>query len=80
MAVIVDQNGMYIPGSDIPDFRESQEKELQLEPGQTLVVTPVPEGFYHPKWDGKVWTEGLSAKEIEQTNTPKTPENFPTVD
>jgi hypothetical protein len=37
-----------------------------------LIDVPVPEGFYHPKWDGNQWVEGLSEEEIDQIkNAPK---------
>lgn len=37
-------------------------------PDPAYIETPVPPGagFYHPRWDGAAWVEGLSAEEIAQ--------------
>lgn len=29
------------------------------------IEAPCPDGFYHPKWDGGKWVEGLSQAEID---------------
>lgn len=29
-----------------------------------LIAVPVPQGFYHPKWNGSEWEEGKSSDEI----------------
>ena len=39
------------------DFSFDKETEIGLE------VTPA-QGFYHPKWDGEKWIEGLTEAEI----------------
>lgn len=33
-------------------------------PTDDLIATPVPDGFYWPKWEGKQWIEGRTAAEI----------------
>ena len=36
------------------------------EPDPAYISTPVPPdaGFYHPRWDGEKWVEGLTPEEI----------------
>ena len=38
------------------------------------IVEPVPQGFYHPKWNDSEWVEGLSGEEIEELTKPQTHE------
>lgn len=37
-------------------------------PDPAYIETPVPPdaGFYHPRWDGAAWTEGLTPEEIAE--------------
>ncbi|HEY9598503.1 MAG TPA: hypothetical protein V6D33_12615 [Cyanophyceae cyanobacterium] len=65
--VIVDARGLYVFGSDM---------EIPLEEGQRIVLGDVPEGFFHPRHDGKKWVEGLSPAEIEARKNPKPPESL----
>lgn len=30
-----------------------------------------PDGFYRPKWNGRIWIEGLTKDEIEELRKPK---------
>lgn len=30
------------------------------------IITPCPDGFYRPKWDGKQWIEDLTQDEIDE--------------
>ena len=52
-------------------------EEVILENGESLpkdcIETPCPDGFYHPKWDGEQWVEGLTQEQISKIleNTPK---------
>ena len=50
---ITDLQGFFIRD----DFTFDEETEIGLE------VTPA-QGFYHPKWDGEKWIEGLTEAEI----------------
>ena len=51
--IINKQTGMFLRD----DFTFDKETEIGLE------VTPA-QGFYHPKWDGEKWIEGLTGAEI----------------
>ena len=51
--IINKQTGMFLRD----DFTFNQETEIGLE------VTPA-QGFYHPKWDGEKWIEGLTEAEF----------------
>ena len=51
--IINKQTGMFLRD----DFTFDIETEIGLE------VTPA-QGFYHPKWDGEKWIEGLMEAEI----------------
>jgi len=64
--VKIDSNGLFIEDVIID--------ENEVVPGDCIEI-PCPPGFYHPKWDGKNWVEGLSQTEIdaiENTVQPKT--------
>lgn len=34
-------------------------------PDPLYISEPVPQGFYHPKWDGEKWVEGMSQEQID---------------
>ncbi|WP_027410375.1 hypothetical protein [Anoxybacteroides tepidamans] len=44
-----------------------------------LIKTPVPEGFYKPRWDGTQWVEGMSEEEFNQLKANQ-PEPSPSSD
>jgi hypothetical protein len=52
----IDDQGFYVEPVIIGD-----DEEL----GENLIETPIPEGFYRPKWNGNEWVEGLTSEEIE---------------
>jgi len=52
----VNENGMFIEDVIV------NEKPNNME---NLIEIPCPEGFYHPKWNGTEWTEGLTQAEID---------------
>lgn len=54
LRIIDKKTGMFLRD----DFTFDGETEIGLD------VAPA-QGFYHPKWDGKKWVEGLSQAEIE---------------
>lgn len=35
-------------------------------PDPHYISEPVPQGFYHPRWDGERWVEGLSQGQIDE--------------
>lgn len=35
-------------------------------PNPQYISEPVPQGFYHPKWDGEKWVEGMSQEQIDE--------------
>lgn len=48
-------------------------EEFQVPPLRSnQIEKPIPDGFWHPKWDGFDWIEGLSAAEID-ARKPKLP-------
>lgn len=38
----------------------------ELIPNPQYIDVPVADGFYHPKWNGEKWIEGLSTTKIEE--------------
>lgn len=48
----IDVNGLFVEDVIIKD-----ETELTAD----MVITPCPEGFHWPKWDGEKWVEGGTA-------------------
>lgn len=38
----------------------------QPTPDPLYVSEPVPQGFYHPKWNGSEWVEGMSQEQIDE--------------
>ena len=51
--IINKQTGLFL--RDDFTFNEETEIGLEVEPAQ---------GYYHPKWDGEKWIEGLTEAEI----------------
>lgn len=51
---VIDKTGLFIRD----DFTFDEETEIGLD------VAPA-QGFYHPKWDGENWVEGLTQAEID---------------
>ncbi len=41
---------------------------MKLDP--RYIDVPVPSGFFHPRWDGKKWVEGLTQEEIAELTKP----------
>lgn len=71
LAVEIDKFGFYIPGSDNPEY---QGKETEA-----IIITPLPQGLFAPRWvgnwDGDKWVGGEWVE--GQTNPPeenKTPD------
>ncbi|KIV56951.1 hypothetical protein AM501_27275 [Aneurinibacillus migulanus] len=56
--VRIDKNGFFLTDEIVTKEKFEQDKYLLLG--------PVPEGFYHPKWNGVTWEEGLTQKEIAE--------------
>lgn len=50
---VIDEDGFFIEDSFVEELTD-----LTIE-------TPCPSGFYHPKWDGDKWIEGLTQEEID---------------
>ena len=40
---------------------------------QYTIEEPCPAGFYHPKWDGSQWIEGLTQEQIDAIKAQSTP-------
>jgi hypothetical protein len=51
----IDDQGFYIE----PVIIEGEEQT-------GLISSPIPEGLYKPKWNGKEWVEGLTQEEIDE--------------
>lgn len=63
-AVKIDDNGTFIEDVLI----DATERDLP----PNIVTIPVPDGLFHPKWDGEKWIEGLSQDELEKImNAPR---------
>lgn len=57
-----DENGLFVADAIDPEIEERY-KHL-------YIIKPVTEGFYHPRWNGEEWVEGLSDEDIyERTNS-----------
>lgn len=50
---LIDENGMFISDGFVEGLTEF------------TIETPCPSGFYHPKWNGEEWVEGLTEEEIQ---------------
>ena len=50
---IIDENGMFV------------EEQFVSEITDLTIIEPCPSGFFHPKWNGETWIEGLTQSEIE---------------
>jgi hypothetical protein len=61
----IDDDGFYVEPVIVSDNDELD---------GNLIETPIPEGFYRPKWDGEKWVEGLSQEEIEQLKQQNQPQ------
>lgn len=59
MAVKIDSDGYYVPGSDLVGYIGEQTNEI--------ITAPVPGGLWKPYWDGLSWKEGLTPEEIALT-------------
>jgi len=54
--VMIDSDGMYVKDVILKDDEEIP---------ANCIAEKVPAGFYHPKWDGQNWIEGLTHEQIE---------------
>lgn len=63
---LIDENGMFIADEFVNELTEF------------TIETPCPSGFYHPKWNGESWVEGLSQEEIDElkNQVPEEPEGL----
>ena len=50
---IIDENGLFVEDAFVEELTDK------------TIETPCPSGFYHPKWDGTKWVEGLTQAEID---------------
>lgn len=50
---IIDKNGLFVEDAFVDELTEY------------TIETPCPGGFYHPKWDGEKWVEGLTQEQID---------------
>ena len=50
---VIDDNGIFIEDAFVDELTDR------------TIETPCPEGFYHPKWNGEKWVEGLTQAEID---------------
>jgi hypothetical protein len=71
----VDVTGLYIG----PFIASDEQISRHLNPDDEftlglVVIDPIPEGFYKPKWNGSEWTEGLTEEQIASLkNAPAEP-------
>jgi hypothetical protein len=57
----IDEQGYFIEDDFVEDITEF------------TIETPVPQGFYKPKWNGAEWIEGLTQSEIDAIKNILTP-------
>jgi hypothetical protein len=71
---LIDENGFYVEDQILPDevIVDGENVSYPLTPNQ--IIDEVPDGFWHPRWDGIQWTEGLTPEEIESRKPPKMPD------
>ncbi len=55
---LIDENALFVEDVINPQIKEGQE--------QFFIEAPVPQGFYHPKWNGTEWVEGLTQAQIDE--------------
>ena len=73
----IDENGFFIEDVILEEQPMiEQNEEMILDPH--YVSDPVPQGFYHPKWNGTTWVEGATQEEIDELTKPQPHE--PTVE
>ncbi len=66
----VDENGLFIEDVIL------NEQPMIEQNGESItdpyyIAEPVPHGFYHPKWNGSEWIEGLTDVEIDELTKPQ---------
>lgn len=70
----IDENGLFIE-----DVILSEPPILTDDNGNTIsdphyINETVPQGFYHPRWNGSEWIEGLTDEEIAEITKPSVQE------
>ena len=65
----IDENGLFIEDVILEEQPMIEQNE-ELIPDPLYITETVPQGFYHPKWDGTEWVEGLSKEEIAELTKP----------
>ena len=66
----IDENGLFVEDVILEEQPMiEQEGIMKLDP--RYIDVPVPSGFFHPRWDGKKWVEGLSEEEIKELTKPR---------
>ena len=50
---IIDKNGLFIEDTFVEEITEF------------TIETPCPSGFYHPRWNGVEWVEGMAQEYID---------------
>jgi len=50
---LINGNGLFIADEFVEELTEF------------TIETPCPSGFYHPRWNGTEWVEGLTVEEIQ---------------
>lgn len=63
----IDDYGLFV--EDV--ILESIPKDEEDNPDSRYIDVPVPNGFFHPRWDGEKWVEGLSEEEIKELTKPQ---------
>ena len=66
----VDENGLFIEDVILDEHPMIEQNEESI-PDPYYIAEPVPQGFYHPKWNGSEWMEGLTNVEIDELTKPQ---------
>jgi len=51
---LINENGLFIADEFVEELTEF------------TIEIPCPSGFYHPRWNGEEWVEGLTAEKIQE--------------
>ena len=65
----IDENGLFIEDV-ILDEQPMIEQNEESIPDPHYIAESVLQGFYHQKWSGTEWVEGLSEEEIAELSKP----------
>lgn len=70
----IDDKGLFVEDVILDEVPTTTDENGDETLDTHYIATPVPDGFYLPKWDGAKWIEGKTADEIKAiTDKPQEP-------